>query len=154
MPRVVAPDDPIAQIVQMMVPPKASGSTYLLPCIVKVALAAQATPSNGGTFSVQNPFEEAALVALVIDKTTGATGIATIDAGVVANATSTGDNLIDGKSVQTAEVISSFNDGGTNGKGWRRMDAKGGANDFVTGTVSADSSGLVGSAYLIFIPTA
>jgi len=154
MPRVVASDDPIAQIVQMMVPPKASGSTYLLPCIVKVALAAQATPSNGGTFSVQNPFEEAALVALVIDKTTGATGIATIDAGVVANATSTGDNLIDGKSVQTAEVISSFNDGGTNGKGWRRMDAKGGINDFVTGTVSADSSGLVGSAYLIFIPTA
>jgi len=154
MPRVVAPDDPIAQIVQMMVPPKASGSTYLLPCIVKVALAAQATPSNGGTFSVQNPFEEAALVALVIDKTTGATGIATIDAGVVANATNTGDNLIDGKSVQTAEVISSFNDGGTNGKGWRRMDAKGGINDFVTGTVSADSSGLVGSAYLIFIPTA
>ena len=154
MPRVVAPDDPIAQIVQMMVPPKASGSTYLLPCIVKVALAAQATPSNGGTFSVQNPFEEAALVALVIDKTTGATGIATIDAGVVANATSSGDNLIDGKSVQTAEVISSFNDGGTNGKGWRRVDAKGGTNDFVTGTVSADSSGLVGSAYLIFIPTA
>lgn len=153
MPRIVAPDDPIAQIVQMMVPPKASGSTYLLPCIVKVALAAQATPSNGGTFSVQNPFEEAALVALVIDKTTGATGVSNLNAGVVANATSSGNNLIDTKSLQTAEVISSFNDGGTAGKGWRRVDAKGGANSFITGTASANSSGLVGNAYLIFIPT-
>ena len=152
MARAVAPDDPIARIVQEMVPPKVSGSTYLLPCVVKVALTAQATPTNGGTFSVQNPFEVAALVALVIDKTTASTGAATIDAGVVANATSTGDNLIDGKSLQTVEVIQSFNDGGTNGKAWRKVDAKGGTNDFVTGTASADSSGLAGSAYLIFVP--
>lgn len=154
MPRAVAPDDPIAEIVQQMLPPKVSGSTYLLPCIIKLALTAQATPSNGGTFNVQNPFEVAALVCLILEKTTGSTGVSNLTAGVVADATTSGSNLIDTASLQTAEIMSSFNQAGTNGRAWRKVDAKGGANDFVTGTASANSTGLVGSAYLIFIPTA
>ena len=47
----------------------------------------------------------------------------------------------------------SFKNGGTNGVGFVRLDAKGGTTDWITASkASGAAAGLVGSAYIIYIP--
>jgi hypothetical protein len=114
----------------------------------KVALT-PATATTGGTvLSLANTQEGALIITrLVLDVTTGSTGVATVDAGIAATATTTADNLIDGQSVQTAGVFDNVKQGGTNGVASRKW----AANQFLTITPSASAAGLVGYAYIEWI---
>jgi len=155
MAETIAQADVLSEVVKKMAGPAVSGVTYLPAKVAKVSLSAEATPSNGGMFSWQNPESVAVFAALILDVTAEATGAATADCGKAGSATSSADTLLDAKDVGTASgTFSSLesDDVGTNGKAFQRIDAKDGTNDYVTGTASADSSGLVGSAYIVYIP--
>ena len=152
----IAQADVVSEVVKKMAGPSVSGVTYLPAKVAKVSLSAEASPSNGGMFSWQNPESVAVFAAVILDVTTQASGAANADVGKAANAASSADTLLDGKDVGSAAgTFTSLesDDVGSNGKAFQRIDANGGANDYVTGTASADSSGLVGSAYIIYIPT-
>ena len=150
MPRTgsIDPKDPIAEIVQTIfggvgVP---SGVKFSVPVVIIEDLVADAT-----TRGVQNPFDSDCLVMAIVNVTT-VDATETIDVGVAANATTSGDNLIDAGDVGTAHVISSIEDAGTNGDAWRLVDKKGGTNDFVTFTHTAGTDTVVGQLILILIP--
>lgn len=139
-------DAPIGEIVKALYP--ASG-TAVIPKVVKVALGQAA--GNAGVLSWQNPESVGILAAVVVDITT-VEAAQTADVGVDGDGTGTSDTLMDGVSLATAGVVSSFADAGTNGAAFRKVDAKGGTNDYITVTASGTPSALVGSAYIIYIP--
>ena len=154
MAEAIAQADVVSEVVKHLAGPAVSAVTYLPAKVAKIALAAEASPANGGLFSWQNPESVAVFATVILDVTTQATGAANADVGRAANATTSADTLLDGIDVGAAAIVgNAFDNEGTNGKGWQRLDAKDGTNDYVTGTASADSSGLVGSAYVIYIPT-
>ena len=154
MAEAIAQADVVSEVVKHLAGPAVSAVTYLPVKVAKLTLAAEASPANGGMFSWQNPESVAVLATVILDVTTQATGAASADVGSAANATTSADTLLDGIDIGSAAIVgNAFDDEGTNGKGWRRVDANGGANDYITGTASADSSGLVGSAYVIYVPT-
>jgi hypothetical protein len=113
---------------------------------VVVDLAADATPTGGDMISVANPEGEDLLVDMVIiDVTTEVTGAATADVGVAANGTTSSDNLLDALNIGAAAgTFNNSDDQGTNGK----VVQKWGASQYITGSASADSTGLVGKAYI------
>ena len=139
-------DAPIGEILSAMFP--ASG-TAVIPKVVKVALGQAA--GNAGVLSWQNPESVGVLAAVVLDVTTAQSG-QTADVGADGDGTGTSDTLLDGVSLATAGALSSFADAGTNGAAFRKVDAKGGANDYVTVTASGTPSSLVGNAYIIYVP--
>ena len=49
-------------------------------------------------------------------------------------------------------ALSSFANSGTHGAAFRKVDAHGGARDYITATASADPSALAGNAYVIYVP--
>lgn len=114
--------------------------------IAKVALAGVAATTGGALFAWQNP-ENASIIVdrLEIDITTKSTGAATFDFGTAANGTTTSDNLIDGYNANATEkVVNNIDDKGTNGKSVQKMTT----SQFVTGTGSATTAGLVGFVYI------
>jgi hypothetical protein len=139
-------DAPVGEIVKALFP--ATG-TAVLPKVVKVALGQSA--GNAGVFSWQNPESVGILAAMVMDITT-AQAAQTADVGVDANGTGTSDTLMDGVSLATVGAVSSFANAGTNGAAFRKLDAKGGTNDYVTATASGTPSALVGNAYIVYVP--
>ncbi len=146
---------PTDELLDLLAGKSQSGDTLLPVRAVSVALVAEAAPANGGMFSWQNPLGVAVLAALIIDVTTVSTGAATVNAGVGSAAATSNDTLVDGADVNAAaDAFSSLDSthGGTNGRAMQKVDAKGGTNDWITGTASADSSGLVGRAYILYIP--
>ena len=154
MAEAIAQADVVSEVVKHLAGPSVSAVTYVPVKVAKIALAAEASPANGGMFSWQNPESVAVLATVILDVTTQATGAANADVGRAANATTSADTLLDGIDIGAAAIVgNAFDNEGTNGKGWQRLDANGGTNDYVTGTASADSSGLVGSAYVIYVPT-
>jgi len=94
---------------------------------------------TGGRIIVQN---------VVIDITTASGATTTIDVGVDADGTGTDDTLIDGKSTATAGVISSIDDGGTNGKAARALTS----SEYVTGSITGTIGSFEGVAYITYIP--
>lgn len=112
--------------------------------VARVALAAPASASN--VFTWANPEATAILVTRVIlDVTTQTTGACSIDVGYTATtSTTSSDTLIDGLSIATAGVYDNIEDQGTNGK----ATVKAAVGKWVTGTSSADATGLVGFAYI------
>ena len=152
----IAQSDVVSEVVKHFAGPAVSGVSYLPAKVAKVALAAEASPAAGGMFSWQNPESVPVLAAVIVDVTTAVTGAATADVGKAANATSSADTLLDGADIGTAAGTFSSTDSGdsgTNGKAFQTLDVKDGTNDYVTGTASADSSGRVGNAYIVYIPT-
>lgn len=139
-------DAPIGEVARALFP--ASG-TAVIPKVAKVALGQAA--GNGGVLSWQNPEAVGILAAVIIDITT-VQSAQTADVGVDADGTGTDDALLDGVSLATAGALSSFADGGTNGAALRKVDAKGGTNDYITATASGTPSTLVGSAYIVYVP--
>ena len=139
-------DAPIGEIVRALYP--ASG-TAVIPKVVKVALGQAA--GNAGVLSWQNPESVGVLAAVVVDITT-VQAAQTADVGVDGDGTGTSDTLMDGVSLATAGAVSSFADAGTNGAAFRKVDANGGTNDYITATASGTPSALVGSAYIIYVP--
>ncbi len=139
-------DAPVGEILSAMFP--ASG-TAVIPKVVKVALGQSA--GNAGVLSWQNPESVGVLAAVVLDITT-VQSAQTADVGVNGDGTGMSDTLVDGVSLATAGAWSSFADAGTNGAALRKVDAKGGTNDYVTATASGTPSSLAGNAYIFYVP--
>jgi hypothetical protein len=117
------------------------------PKVVKVALTAPASATN--CFSWANPESVAILVTrLTLDITTQSTGACSVDFGYTATtSTTSSDTLIDGLSVATAGTYDNIENQGTNGKATAKM----AVGKWITGTTSADATGLVGYAYIEYI---
>jgi len=114
--------------------------------IARIPLAGVAATTGGALFSWQNP-ENASIIVdrLEIDITTKSAGAATFDFGTAANGTTTSDNLIDGYNANATEkVVNNVTDVGTNGKSVQKMTT----SQFITGTGSATTAGLVGFVYI------
>ncbi len=117
--------------------------------VAKVAL----TPGNANAFAFawQNPEASKIIVHRVIVDRTAAGGTATsvLDVGVVADATSTADTLIDGLDLNATGVADNVSDVGTNGKARAKVDENGGTNDFITGKILvANAASLAGNVYI------
>lgn len=115
---------------------------------LRVALAA-AGVTAGDVASVLNPEGVALIITrAILDITTGSSGASTLDVGVAANATTSADNLIDGRSGATAGAYDNIEDGGTNGLACRVW----GATEYVTvSEASGDVTGIAGELILQYI---
>lgn len=143
---------PVAEALDLLI---GRNSEVKLPVYCnKKALVVQATPTNGGLFNWQNPLSVKVIAMVIMNVRTASTGAATADVGRAGDATNTGDTFLDAANLQTAVPHCSFESAhkGTNGLAARLIDEKGGTNDFITGTSSANNTGLVGDAYILFIP--
>lgn len=104
-----------------------------------------AVDTGGGVFAWQNPETGYILVQhVVMNVTTKTSGACTVDVGTTAtNATTSSDNLIDGKDINAATgIFTNDESAGTNGKAFKRL----ATGKWVTGSVaSGASAGLVGT---------
>ena len=117
----------------------------------RAALTATAATTGGAVLSLANP-EGADLIVtrFILNITTKSTGAANLDAGIAAGATTSSDNLIDGKAVGSAAGIWDSADGtdqGTNGYASATWDS----DEYLTITGSATTAGLVGYAYIEYV---
>lgn len=114
--------------------------------IAKVALAGVAAATGGALFAWANPENVSIIIdRLELDITTKSTGVATGDFGIAADATTSSDNLIDGYTLSgTEKVVNNIDDKGVNGKSVQKMTTA----QYLTGTGSATTAGLVGFAYI------
>lgn len=114
--------------------------------VAKVALTATASTSGGAILSWANPENSAIIIdRLELDITTKSTGAANGSFGVAANGTTSSANLIDTYALGgTEKVVNNIDDKGANGKSVQKMTT----SQFVTGTGSATTAGLVGFAYI------
>ncbi len=104
--------------------------------------------TNTFMFAWQNPHNSAAIVKRVIVQitTAGGTGGSLGNIGTAANATTEGDNLLDGIDLNSTGLYDNIDDQGTNGAAKRIIDANGGTTDYVTGRITvANASSLVGT---------
>jgi hypothetical protein len=127
------------------------GGAYRGLKIAKVALLGVAATTGGALFAWQNP-ENVPIVVdrLEIDITTKSTGAANGNFGVAANGTTSSANLIDTYALGgTEKVVNNIDDKGTNGKSVQKMTT----SQFITGTGSASTVGLVGSVYIHYYLT-
>ena len=128
-------------------------NTHLPLRVTKKAFAFNST-SNGSGIQWQNPENQPGIAAIVVDVTTAGTGTAGVDIGV-GTANGSSDNLGDALRVDTLAVVSPFGTGGgTNGKPWRKMSAKGGTLDYITGKGLDIDATAVADVYILFIPLA
>ena len=122
---------------------------------------------NSFAFAWQNPNPVAIMVEhVIIDVTSsGVLPNSVMDVGIVADATSTADNIFDGLNLIVVGIHHSYNavDAGTNGVQKRdavtefiplKMAAKDGANDYITGKILvANASTLAGKYYIYYTIT-
>ena len=112
---------------------------------------------NTIAFAWQNPESVAIhVLQVVIDVTTaGGTATAVLNVDVVANATATGDTILDGIDLDADAIYSSISAGvsGTNAtENAHRADAKAGTNDHVTGKILVEAaSALAGKYYIYYV---
>lgn len=122
--------------------------------IRRASAAIVASDAAGGMFAWQNPEERAIFVLrAIVDVTTPATGACTMNLGTAADGTTASDNLIDGLDVGAAAILGDNQQTpGVNGEAIQRVDANGGATDFVTGSVATGASaGIVGRVQLHYV---
>lgn len=122
------------------------GGIYRGIKVAKVAIAGVASTSGGGLFSWANPEGQSIIIdRLEIDITTKSTGAANGSFGVAANGTTSSANLIDTYALGgTEKVVNNVDDKSTNGKSVQKMTS----SQFLTGTGSATTAGLVGNVYI------
>lgn len=109
---------------------------------------------NTFAFNWQNPHANPIIVTrLIVDVTTpGATPGALLDAGSAAGTGVHSDNLINGGAIDVAGVLDNFGDPGGNGKFKQRLDANGGATDWITGQILIqEAAALAGKFYIEYI---
>ena len=119
--------------------------------IVKVPLVPATGNTAGSLLAWANPEGVPIMVTrFILDITTPATGAATADFGVAADGATSSDTLVDGVDIGSAAIVAdNIDGGGTNGKSFAKMTA----SQYITGSQSASSVGLVGNAYIeYFIP--
>lgn len=154
----IAEADPVAETIQKLAGPSASGIIYEAPSWLKVVLAGGV--ANAFIAAKQNPYGEDRIVTRVVLNitTAGATASSVIDVDVVPNATTAGDDILDGCSATSARIWDSTNasDIGTNGLDRAiKWEKAGGTNDYVTARILvADAAALVGALHIQTIPAA
>jgi len=105
------------------------------------------------SFNWQNPhaFDILVLRVLTDETTPGGTAGALLDIGVAANTGVHSDNLIDGMDANLAGLYDNIEDKGDNGKSRQIVNAKGGANDYITGQIMvAAAASLAGKVTIIY----
>jgi hypothetical protein len=119
--------------------------------IAKGSLAAG--DADDFAFTWQNPEASKIIVTRVLINitTAGGTGSSVLDVGVVENATSTADNLIDGLDLNATGIFDNITDKGENGKSRQVVDENGGTNDYITGKILVqDAAALTGKYYILY----
>lgn len=111
--------------------------------------------ANAFALAEQNPYNDKDLLIdrVIIRLTTaGGTGSSVLDVDVVADATSTGDDIFDGIDLNSTGLFDSLNatDNGTNGEGkcwvWEKA---GGTNDYLTAKILVQAAtALVGTIFI------
>lgn len=145
--------DPTAEAVKNMIPPAQSGIDYVMKRYIVEGLASG--NANAFAFAVQNPEGVDCVVTnLIVDITTaGGTATSVLDVDVVADATSTGDKIIDGLDLNATGTSDRVKNPGTNGGKPVKWDKKGGTNDFVTGKILvANAASLAGKVIIEYVP--
>ena len=119
--------------------------------VKKVALAGVALDSIA--FTWQNPEDKEIIIdRVILDITTAGDATSVMDVGIVADATATANNLLQGVPISAIAVKDNINDGGTNGKAKGKMDKAGGSNDYITGKVlTAGAPNLAGYVYIFYL---
>ena len=145
--------DPTAEAVKNMLPPDQSGIAYVMNRYIVEDLA----PGNANAFAfaVQNPEGVDCVVTnVIVDITTaGGTASSVLDIDVVADATSTGDTIIDGLDLNATGVADRHDNAGSNGGEPKKWDKNGGSNDYVTGKILAqNAASLAGKVIIEYVP--
>ena len=127
----------------------AAGGGYKAVKVAKVALKGVTATTGGALFAWANPEGQSIIITrFQIDITTKSTGAANVSFGTAANATTSSDNLIDTYAAGgTEKVVDNMVDKGTNGKLTQKMTS----SQYLTGTGSASTAGLVGSVYIHYV---
>lgn len=104
-------------------------------------------------FVWENPEASKIIVTRVLINitTAGGTDSSVLNVGVVANATSTADTLIDGLNLNATGIFDNITDKGNDGKSRQVVDENGGANYYITGKILAqNAASLVGKYYIFY----
>ena len=111
----ISQKDPVPEAVKNMIPPDQSGISYVAKRYIVEALTAG--NANAFAFAVQNPERVDCVVTnVVVDLTTaGGTASSVLDVDVAADATSTGDSIIDGLDINQTGAFDRHKNAGTNG---------------------------------------
>ena len=145
--------DPTAEAVKNMLPPDQSGIAYVMKRYIVEDLASG--NANAFAFAVQNPEGVDCVVTnVIVDITTaGGTASSVLDIDVVADATSTGDTIIDGLDLNATGVADRHDNAGSNGGEPKKWDKNGGSNDYVTGKILAqNAANLAGKVIIEYVP--
>ena len=145
--------DPTAEAVKNMLPPDQSGIAYVMKRYIVQNLASG--NANAFAFAVQNPEGVDCVVTNVIVDiaTAGGTASSVLDVDVVADATSTGDTIIDGLDLNATGVADRHDNAGSNGGEPKKWDKNGGSNDYVTGKILAQNAvSLAGKVIIEYVP--
>jgi len=114
----------------------------------RATLTAATVTTGGAVLALANPEgRDIVVTRLILNIATASSGAATVDAGIAADAVTSNDTLIDGKSVATAGIFDNIEDQGTNGK----SAVKWGSGQYLTITASATLAGLVGEAIIDYV---
>ena len=144
---------PVAEAVKNMIPPDQSGIAYVAKRYIVEALTAG--NANAFAFAVQNPEAVDCIVTnVIVDITTaGGTASSVLDVDVAADATSTGDSIIDGLDLNATGVADRHDDSGTNGGEALKWEKNGGTNDYITGKILAqNAASLAGTVIIEYVP--
>ena len=149
----ISQKDPVAEAVKNMIPPDQSGIAYVAKRYIVEALAAG--NANAFACAVQNPEGVDCIVTNVIVDITPAGGTASsvLDVDVAADATSTGDSIIDGLDLNATGVADRHDDAGTNGGEPLKWEKTGGTNDYITGKIlTQNAASLAGTVVIEYVP--
>ena len=152
MPKV-SQNAPIAEVAREVAGPAQSGIDY----VHKKHIVEDLSPGNANAFAfaVQNPEGvDCAITNVVVDITTaGGTASSVLDVDVVGDATSTGDDIIDGLDLNATGTFDRHSDAGTNGGQAVKWDKNGGTNDYVTGKILVqNAASLAGQVVIEYVP--
>ena len=145
--------DPVPEAVKNMISPDQSGVAY----VAKRYLVEDLAPGNANAFAfaVQNPEGVDCVVTnVIVDITTaGGTASSVLDVDVAGNATSTGDDIIDGLNLNAAATADRHANAGSNGGAPVKWDKNGGTNDYVTGKILVqNAASLAGKVIIEYVP--
>lgn len=118
---------------------------YQRKATIKTALVA--SDASGGIVSLANPYGvEVFITRCIVDATTAATGVCTINVGVDADGATGDDTLLDGLDVGTAAITTdNLTTPGTNGLPVVRW----GATEYLVAEMATGAAaGIVGSVYV------
>ena len=125
----ISQKDPVPEAVKNMIPPDQSGISYVAKRYIVEALSAG--NANAFAFAVQNPEGVDCVVTnVVVDITTaGGTASSVLDVDAAADATSTGDSIIDGLDIDQTGTFDRHKNPGGSGGAPVKWDKNGGTND-------------------------